>query len=186
MRNTRYRPRGLARSSATPEGTRSLNATIRRPENTATTVRARLDATIAKRVGPSQATRLVRHPDVPRSAGRRSSAPASWLSLRRISARPVRGNWTIAPRRTYVIEPSGLHAGAQPPIIGSDGPAAALTMTCRCSQRAASGVLRGQSDQPGGADAGEMSARQPPSRGARAAARDGRRSACNRQAESTK
>ena len=65
----------------------------------------------------------------------------------------------------YVIDPSGLHAGAQPPIIGSAGPAAALTMTRWCSsQRAASGVLRAQSDQPGGADAGETRAWQPPSR----------------------
>jgi hypothetical protein len=87
----------------------------------------------------------------------------------------------------YVIEPSGLHAGEQPPIIGSDGPALALTITRRCSsQRAASGVLRGQSDHPGGADAGDTRARQPPSRGAAVAASDGSRSACNRQAESTK
>src|SRR5207247_4797365 len=154
---------------------------------TASTARDPFDASTAKRAGLSQATLFACQPDVPRNSGTPSSAPASWLRVRNTCARPVRGNCTIAPRRMYVIEPSGLQAGAQPPIIGSDGPAAALTMMRRCSsQRAASGVLRGQSDQPGGADAGETSAWQPPPRGAGLAASDGSRKACSRQAESTK
>ena len=49
---------GLPRSSITWDGTRGLSATMRRPRNTASTVREPSDASTAKRDGPSHATLL--------------------------------------------------------------------------------------------------------------------------------
>ena len=143
------------------------------------------EATIANRPPGAELTAAgQRQPVAPFSTGASFGARASCLAAiaqhfrtpraRKLNDRPA-ADVPSSTRRAARPARSHRSSGARVPGGGADDHAPL------CSQRATSGVFRGQSDQPGGADAGETSARAiAPPRGAGAVVSPGRRRPCSR------